>query len=142
MSQQPKEVFKNLNLIYLALISGQLLMCGVFVFISMHKAATASSILIYIAPIVSIGTITVAFLLRNNHSAEAQELKDDKEKINHFRSSHIIRWALLEGGNLCMLIFFYLEGHYLYLFLFACGMAAFAYLKPKENTLKEDYNIS
>ncbi len=141
METKVKDLMKRLNIIYLALVSGQLLMCGVIVFLNMGQETVTGSIFNYIAPIISLTTISVAFFLKGKHQEKARQLTDETQKLEHFRSSNIMRWALIEGGTITMIIFFFLEHNYIYLFLFALGMAAFTLLKPSEESLRENYRL-
>ena len=129
---------KQLTTIYLALISGQILIAAIFVFIGNTEnptITTSGSVFNYLAPIISLGTIMLAFLLRDKFKQDAKSINDEKERAEHHRRSNLISWGLLGGGNLCMLVFFFLEGNYLYLLLFSVGMAAFIFLRPEESVL-------
>lgn len=136
-----KDHLKNLNVLYLALIAGQVLICGIFLFLTIQGKEEATSHYIFIGPLLSIATITAAFMLYNTHKKQAKKIKDEDEKLLHHRSTNIIRWALLEGGNLINVILFFLEGNYIYLLFFAMGLLAFLMLRPTEKAFKEEYGF-
>ena len=141
MENNPKDLLKQTTIIYLSLISGQLLVCMVIVFLNMGNETVTGSIFNYIAPVISLGTISAAFFFKGIHQNKAKQLTDETEKLEHFRASNIMRWALVEGGTLTMVIFFFLENNYLYLGLFALGMVAFSMLRPTVESLREDYGL-
>lgn len=141
MSNNIKDHLKQLNIIYLALIAGQIMMCGIFLLLKIQEGGETTSTYIYIGPLISIATITAAFAIHKTHKNKARKLTIEEEKLGHHRVSNITRWALLEGGNLINVIFFYLEGNYIYLMFFALGMIAFTMFRPTEKVFKEEYRI-
>ncbi len=142
MSKKIKDHLKQLNMIYLALIAGQMMMCGIFLLLKSQQGGEATNMYIYFGPIISIATLTGAFAIHKTHKNQAKQLNDEEEKLGHHRSSNIVRWALLEGGNLINAVFFFIEGNYIYLMFFSLGMIGFLMFRPTEKVLKEEYGLA
>ena len=143
MSTNTETNIKNINIIYLALIMGQISIFAIFLFLNQGKEATTGSMFLYISAALTVGCITAAFMFYNKHKDEARTIKGEEEdKIEHYRKTSLIRWALIEGANLTALIFFFIEGNYLYLLFFAVGMGVFFFLRPSKEMLREDYGLN
>ena len=121
-----KQSFKTLNLIYFALIMGQTLFALVVFFIKGEIAIEDLSPFNMIVPILSMSTIGLSYFLYNKMKASGQKLEGVHAKFNHYRTSNIVRFAMLEGGNLFAIVivlltgstFFYLFFSLFYYFLF------------------------
>lgn len=142
MSTNTETNIKNINIIYWALIMGQVSIFAIFLFLNQGTEATTGSVLNYVSAALTVTCITIAFMLYNKHKDEAKTIKGEEEdKIEHYRKTSLIRWALIEGANLVALVFFFLEGNYLYLLFFAIGMGVFFFLRPSKDALREDYGL-
>lgn len=133
---------KSLGLIHLAMLAGQIMICFVINFVANENSGT-NEMLRYIGPIISIATITMSFVLYNKSKAEGQSLENLEKKAAHFRSAYIVRMALLEGGNLMLVIFMFLDfgSKWIYLIFFAVGIGVFTLIRPTLEVFAEDYRL-
>jgi hypothetical protein len=132
---------KQLIIIYFALIMGQVLFASVVYFI-MGEESSSDSFFGLVVPILSISTIGLSYFFYNKRKESGRNLKSLSGKINHYKVSNFIRFALMEGGNLFALVAVLLTNSmYFYLF-FGLGMAAFLMAKPSQEGFINDYGIS
>ena len=95
-----------------------------------------------VAPILMLSCISIGSFLFTKKMEEAKSQTGLFEKIQHYKSSIILRSALLEGANLICIIFFFLENNYFFLLLFLIGMGAFLLVRPSEDNFKEKYRLT
>ncbi len=145
-----KEQIKQINILYFALFSGQILLAVVMIFlintastVETEAVNTVDSSMTMIAAMISVTAIGLAFFLYNKRKVEGAGLKANLEtKLAHYRASFILRAALIEGANLVAILFYFIEGNLFYLILFVIGIAAFLFIRPSVRQISEDYQLS
>lgn len=152
LPQSPQEHLKSMNILYLALLGGQLMMFVMlyFAFETPEEAGNDVSVaggfdIITIAMIFFfVSAAGMSFFLYNKRKQEGQNLKSSlMEKLTHYRSSFILRLALLEGANLTMLlIYFFVSKNMIFLILFGLGIALFLMARPTVDRIVQDYQLS
>lgn len=142
-SQHLSSNFQQLNVIYLALIAGQLSFAGVAYFLAMDsETASELGIMSYLVPAISISTIGASYFIYNMLIQKGQTLEDAVEKLGHYRMSNIVRWALIEGGNLFAIVIFLISGQTYLLAFFALGLGIFLLYRPSKNGFINDYQLN
>ncbi len=136
--------FKSLQIIYFALLIGQL---GVAVFLifatGLSGTTNSDQIFRFIVPIMLVGGIFGSYLIYNKKREEGAALNSLEEKVFHYRTSTILRCAIMEGVVLTSLVFFFLEGGASYYLLFAAiGLAVFFTFRPTIAAFTSDYKLS
>ena len=136
--------FKSLQLMYYALLGGQLLFCIVVVGISENKEiADPEDIFTFIAPIAAVGSIILAFVLNNIRKMQAKNLVELADKKDHFSSTVLLRSAILEGGSLFIIVCLFIAGGgFLYLMLFALMIGAFLIMRPSIREMQDTYDLN
>ena len=138
--------FKGNYIIYYALAVGQVLIALVisYLIIDSEKIFSwdMSNPFHLVAPVLMLSAISMSSLLFTNKMEEAKNIKGLSGKLEHYRSSIILRSALLEGVNLVCVIFFFLEQNYFFLFLFFIGFCVFLLVRPSEDNFKEKYRLT
>ncbi len=138
--------FKGIYILYYALLAGQVLIALImsFLIIDAEKIFSweMSNPFHLIAPILMLSCISMSSLLFTKRMEEAKSIKSLYKKLEHYRSSIILRSALLEGANLICIIFYFLEFNYLFLLLFFIGLAALLLIRPSEEMFKEKYRLT
>jgi hypothetical protein len=146
-----RKQISQINILYLALLSGQLMIfLLLFLFMGDNAAeqiaeeVSGSNSLTLIIPFFCVATIGGAFLLYNKRKEEARQLSGSiEDKLVHYRVSFLIRAAMIEGANLVALLFyFFIERNIVYLVLFALGIGAFVLIRPTVDRFAEDYQLS
>ena len=144
-----KDQFRNLNLMFTALSIGQLLFLIIILYMILGEMQTQKSLpveqqtplIIGAAGIllVAYGTRWLGNYFRNKAVNEKQSLE---QKISTYRTSLIMRWALVEGFNLLILIIAFLQQDKILLLLFGAGLVVFFSLKPSALAFAEAYELS
>ncbi|MEL6865064.1 MAG: hypothetical protein AAFP19_11620 [Bacteroidota bacterium] len=142
--EEPRQIFQQLNTLYIALLSGQLLLALVVVFLIDPSKTTGDNTLLYmLAPLFSIGSIIGAYVYSNWYFDQVQQPMGLEETIQHYRQGIINRAAMLDGGNIIMIIFMMMTNEQLFfLVFFATGMLAFLLLRPSKEELIKRYPLT
>lgn len=122
--QSSKEYFKTLGIIHLSLIGGLLLFGMVSVFLQTDSPSSdnnSSSIDVFMifAPVIAFLGITASYLISNNRLQSIKKHDSLSKKMNEYRSTQIVKYALLEGPALFSLVSYLLTGNCIYLILAA-----------------------
>ena len=133
--------FRALGILYLALLLGPLFMLMAAMIVG--NGGANMELFQTIGPIISVMTIALSFVVYNMRKTKGQELSDLDEKFLHFRTSIIIRSAMLEFGNIILVSFVFLDASdWIYLIFFAIGMGVLLLVKPTLRTFIEDYKLN
>lgn len=148
----PQEFLKSLNILHLALLGGQVMIFVVLYFaLDTSSESENSSMVVGGIDEIAIAFMTffvlavgASFFLFNKRKEEGKNLKGTlMDKLSHYRSSFVLRAALLEGANLSMLlIYFFVSKNIVLLILFAIGAALFLMIRPTASRIIEDYQLS
>lgn len=145
-SSAKQNFFTVLNIIFIALSMGQLILFGVVFFIasqnSIQRNMDLDSILLYLSPAYSISMIFISKFLYNKISQSIDRSLDVKSKAMKYRTSSIVNWAMLESANLFSLISFLLTSNYVHLLIFAGVFAGFILNRPSKEKFISDYNVT
>ena len=141
-----KPVFQQLNVLYYALLGGQLLFAGVVYFLLSNDmtahAPPAASVFQWLVPPVILAGAGAAYLLNRRRQAQLYQLTDLPGKADHYRNSVIIRSALMEGANLFAVIAALIDVNMTYLLYFAVGLLAFVYFRPSKEEFSSAYDLN
>lgn len=138
--------FQQLNILYLALLAGQLLFCGVAYFLIYNNMTDHQppddALFKTLVPLFILGGAGAAYFLNRRRQVQGGELDSLEAKAQHYRSSVIIRSALMEGANLFAIVAGLLQQDLLYLLYFAVGVLAFVYFRPSKQNFIREYELS
>lgn len=131
---------------YLALLAGQIMIAGIIIFLQKNEVLQfeweINNVFQLVAFLLTTGAVSAATFLYSKRLGEGKSLRGYFEKFNHYRSTIILRSALIESANLICIIFFFLEKNYFFLLLFLFGLAAFMMVRPSVDIFKENYKLS
>jgi len=136
--QTSQEYFKLMQIIYFALITGQI----IFAIISFYLSNTGNfdfstkeldKIFIYIVLIFVVGGFSGSTLFFRYKLSRIKNKTSLIEKMTEYRSALIIRYALLETPSFFSLIAYLLTGNILFLGLSAIIILFFLTIKPTKN---------
>ncbi len=138
--------FRNLNILFLALLLGQLLFAGVAYFLNMDKdpaeAAMKNADFAILVPGALLAGFLGAYLLDKAQANKAPVKGTPEEKLTHYRTSLIIRLALMEGANFLAIIAYFLTQENIYLVYAALGIGAFVMFRPTISQFSQRYHVS
>jgi len=140
--------FKQLSTIFYALAAGQLLFCAVAVFLryqgtaAFDEASTQNSTLTMVTPFLALAAFTAAWFVHKMRTNQGMNQKTLSEKTMHYRTTVLLRSAMIEGGNIILLVAYLLSGRPIHLAWFVAGMLLFFYFRPSPANLVRDYQLS
>lgn len=146
-----QEQIKQMGILYLGLITGQLLIfLLLFLFVDGVPAEQVGSgviegnTMVIAIAIFCLTSIGAGFFLFNKRKEEGRRLPGEVgDKLMHYRTGFLIRGALIEGANLvALVVHFFIEKNMIYLVLFAIGIGAFLLIRPTTDRIIEDYQLS
>lgn len=151
-SQSPQAQFQSMNMIHMAMLTGQVMIAGILYFVIGGVSSVTEGLvmeggidtMVLVGVAVFMAASSASFLLYNKRKQEGAKLTGGlMEKIKHYRSSFILRAALLEGPNLTLLVFyFFVTSNIVLLGLFAIGLGLFGLAKPSADRFAQDYQLS
>ena len=145
---QQGHALKALNIIYKALMAGQILFASVCIYLIYSKlvlpaADELDKVLQVVALIITAGGIFTGMSLFKKKLVQIRETSAGaEEKFNLYRSACIIQWALLEGPSLFCIICFFLTGNYAFLALMVVVLFLFAMTAPSKIKVLQQLQIS
>ena len=145
--QTSKEYFKALQIVYYALIAGQVLF-GLLAFYLIQTRLfdgdqkELRDIFIYIVPVFVAGGLFGSGILFKSRLNLAKEKTSLYEKMSDYRSALIVRYALLEGPSFFGIVVFLITGDYLFLGMSGLIIAVFFTLMPTANRAVNDLELS
>ncbi len=146
MSDEDKirATMKQMAIVFLALIIGQLSMLGVFAFLvesggvapnpDMHETFK------YVVVVVTVISVATGQYLYHAVIKKNREAQDLDEKLANFRSSSFVVLATLEGPALFSLSIYFITAQKLYLAIFGLLLIIFFYFRPSERKFRNDFN--
>lgn len=140
-----KETLKGLNVIYLALLFGQLMMGALFVILinfypqEAGMEAETSYIINTSALLISIAAIPGGYFLFSQKGKQAQESTNEELKIEHFRIATILQLTTFELAGIANLLAFFLTRSQQSLFIFAIVVIIFLMNKPGEQKYLDNF---
>ena len=141
-----KEILRSLNIIYFALIGGQFILFGIIMYLmngsEIEPHAENLRMLRMFIPIVSVSTVAMSYALYNKRREQGAALENIALKTSHYRVSNILRWAIVESGNMFALIAVFLTGSNFFLIFFLLGMGVFLVYRPNISGFVQDYSLN
>ncbi|MEL6191947.1 MAG: hypothetical protein AAFR66_07850 [Bacteroidota bacterium] len=145
--QTSKEYLNYLQLIHGAMLIGQVLFAGVAIFLTSEGGLGQSEgdlndIFKLLAPVLVLGGIAGSIFLPKTLLASAKESSDLRGKLQTYRSTSIIKFAVLEAPSLVSLVAFLLTGNYFFLGLAAIIVAVFFMNRPTTSTIINELELN
>lgn len=151
MNLDEKEEFRQhvrtLSIIHAALCVGVTLAAAVMYYLQSQNSNPsfndgADDIFMFIGPFILFTSIVASiFLYKTNLKKIKAEPGDFIQKLNQHKAASIIRYALVEGGALAVLVLFFISGA-THLFLLSILQLIFLLsLKPSETKVRDDLEL-
>ncbi|MGB0931162.1 MAG: hypothetical protein ACPGVB_10320 [Chitinophagales bacterium] len=139
-----KQYFKNLQIIFFALLFGQIWFAVCAYFINFYadgfdnSDASFTQILQIIAVVLAVSSLLISTQVSKAFINKAKGEKTLKKKLESYRSASIIKYALLEGPSLISSTFLLLTGDLFFFIISLLIIAIFFIHKPsKEKTIAD-----
>ncbi|MCF8370904.1 MAG: hypothetical protein K9H64_04730 [Bacteroidales bacterium] len=140
-----KDCLKGLNIVYLALLFGQLMLGALFVIliysdmVSPEMDAETQYIINTSALLISIIAIPAGYYLYSLRGKHAQSISNEDQKIEIFRNITILKLATFELGGMANLLAFLICQSQQSLFIFAIVIIVFLLNKPSQQKYFENF---
>lgn len=134
-----KEYFKNLTIIHLVLLVGQLLFLAVVLYLHFFSEkehmSEKNELLIYIIPLAAAGGVLASFLSEKSRLKSLIELPELKQKCTGYQQLHITKMAFIEGPVLFAIVGLMLTQNLYLLIVIGILLALFVYHFPSKARL-------
>ncbi len=145
--QTSREYFRSLQMVYIALIAGQVFFGVVSFYLNQFADFGAPGkelrdIFIYIVPLFIIGGTAASLLVFKNRLKVSAGKTSLNEKMTDYRAALIVRYALLEGPSFLALVVYLLTGDLLFLGMAGLIVLFFLTIMPTINKGVKDLELS
>ncbi len=141
----PMDTFKQLKIIFFALAAGQIFYFVVsFILIENGTVLLnkdVSTVWGFIVPLIFV-LMVVASKVLYNRAINSKIKAGDEEKLITYRTSNIIKFALLEGANIFCITFYLLTSDFLYAGMFIIIMGIFFVNYPGKEKFMAEFGLS
>ena len=142
-----QNLWRQISTLYAALLIGQVLFALAIIVLIYSREPVDTSELPLQYPMLGlliVGLcIMTAFYFNNLRQNQAQSLQIDLgAKLLHYRTSILMRSAIIESGNLFCLILVFLTQGISPLLFFAVGLVAFVYFRPTLDNMIQMYHLT
>jgi hypothetical protein len=143
-NEKVKESVKQLNIIYLALIAGQIMFFAVVIFLLWQQGALLKgpqdfkNIMNYVALLFTFSSIPLGYFVYNQQCKQGINLTSIDEKLIRYRTASIIKYALFEGANFVNILALFFTNGQTFIMLFLIMIIVFLINKPSENRFNID----
>ena len=150
MSNENSFIFKNffqtLNIIFIALFSGQTIYFVVGIFLiqsgNIDGFGGFNTIFMFITPVVVLSSILASKFIYSKQVAEFDKSLSLENKLVSYRTANIIKLALLEGANIFNISIMIITANYFFAALFIIIIALFFFNRPTNEKFIMDYEVS
>lgn len=139
--------FKQLQILHGALMMGAIFISIVLGYLLTNEAAITdyaglgSGFLAIAAAIMAV-EVVISYLIWNKRQSNIPATNVATEKWAHYRSSCILRWAMLEGGIFLSVVLTYLEQNLAGFVITAIGLAFLFLARPSRDYVSEKYGLN
>lgn len=139
-------MFRSIQIIFAALLLGQLIFAGVVYFLiqsgEFPPQAENGKLFANLILVVLAASVGAAWLLNQFLGSRAIQEGDLRLKLGRYQQRVLLRLALIEGGNLMGIILTLLTGNVQNLAYMVLGLAMFLLFRPNIGELARDYGLS
>lgn len=138
-----KEYFRALQIIYAALIAGQVLFGLIAVLVLKNSGAFIAEVDILkifsiLVPVVVVAGIAGSHFVFRSRLLKLKALKEIKEIMPQYRAALVVRYAFLEGPSFLSILSYLMTGNSFFLIVAALIIVLFLMLKPsRERAVNE-----
>ena len=139
------DTFKQLKITFFALATGQIIYFVITLILIQDEAVILnkdfSTVGGFVVPLVVV-IMVVASKLIYTRMVNSNNQANDEEKLITYRTSNIVKFALLEGANMFSITFYLLTGDFLYVGMFIIIMGIFFVNYPGKEKFMADFGLS
>ncbi len=138
-----KEQFKSIQILHYALLGGCLMIGFLLMALGPDQTDMGNDLMMpMVIGLMTLSCIYFSSFIYNSRLKEVKNLGDLDEKLDHYRTNSIIRWALLEGPALCCIVMMFLFGNYLFLIFYGFAVVALFLARPSVEGFIKDFKLT
>ena len=138
-----KEEFKGIQTLHAALLGGCLMIGLLLMIMGPDQSAMGNDLMLPLfIGLMTLSCIYFSTFIYNSRLKEVENLEGLDEKIFHYRTNSIIRWALLEGPALCCILMMFMFGNYLFLIFYGFAVVALFLARPSVEGFIKDFKLT
>lgn len=137
-----KHYFKILNILFFALVAGQVLFAAVAImqrYFSDQPIAAAlpgdTRFVMLLLPLITLIALAASWLLFTTKLKSVKDKTELSDRLKAYRSAQITRYAVMEAPSLLAIVAFLLTGTYLFLACAIFIILSFLYIRPTPASL-------
>ncbi len=139
------DTFKQLKIIFFALTAGQIIYFVITLILIQEEMVVLnkdfSTVGGFVVPLVVVLMVVVSKLIYNR-AVNSKTKASNEEKLITYRTSNIVKFALLEGANMFSITFYLLTGDFLYAGMFIIIMGIFLVNYPGKEKFMAEFGLS
>lgn len=145
MPQNFAQYFRSLQILFFALLAGQILVT--ITLFTVYEPSTSGEFsdeetLRFIFPLLVIMLAGLAFFLYRKKLESARAQPTLKEKLMDYRVAGVLKWAPIESATLISVVLFFISGKQYYLYAAIAIIAIFATQFPSRQRLVNELDLS
>ncbi len=137
------EEFKANRYLWIALMVGPLMMVAIFALVEdITFKGFGMNPFMLVTTVLALGCIAMSYIIYNNRQKEISGITGLRRKLDHYRSTFLVRATLLEGMSLVAIVFMFLEANWAYLLFAVVGLGILYTLQPSLDAFLAEYKLS
>lgn len=144
MSQNFSQYFRALQILFFALLAGQILVAATVYMV--YEPATLENpdakLYIDLFGVFALAMAGLAFFLNRKKLETARQQTDMKQKLADYRTACILKWALIEGATIMSVVLFFVTGKTNFLGIASVLIVYFATQFPSRQRLVRELDLS
>ncbi len=143
----PKTFLRSVNILFMALVAGQVMFALVAIFVVRMKQTVAGfdrqfiDVALWLIPAIAVAGIAIGWLFFNARLKAVRAKGTLAEKLGGYQPAMIARLAIMEGPSLLALAVFLLSGEYIFLGTSAFVILAFLFNRPTKNRIVQQLQL-
>jgi hypothetical protein len=140
----PAPFTRSLQILFFALLSGQILVCTILYFIWEIPPTTEeeSDLWLKIASVATIALLGLGMFLRKKNVEQARTQTNLEDKKARYRAALVLQWALTESATMLNVVVFCMTSNMSALSVAAAVILFFAMLMPTRGKLVDELELN
>jgi hypothetical protein len=141
------EFLKSINIIYFALLAGQIMFLMVAFFVAKDVVITKqvkemNNLFQFIVPVYAIGGIAMGYLISKSLLKKIDKKASLDEKLNKYRAALLVKFALHEVPVIFALVVYLISKNNLYLGIALVTILLFLFIRPGRDAIIQDLELN
>ncbi len=144
--QNSEQYFRALTILHTALLGGQIIIAGVFIFMNLNPGEnsepSSQSTYTYVLPMLVVVGAYMGQRFYDSMIENIRKVKDLKSKMEKYRSAFVVRMGILEALSLISLVIYYISNNILFLGVAGSIILYFMLIKPSAEKASTELQLN